>query len=247
MKAARILLVDDDRNFRRVTAANLEKGGYQVDTATDAEDALRANTWGLLGHLLAAPPTDESLVLLGRINDDADGSADLLAAAWQMLRQAAGRAKPVELEDEFHDLFTGMGRGELMPYGSWYLTGFLMEQPLAQLRGDLRALGIERQPGVHEPEDHAAALCDTMALLITGDEPVPVDLQSQFFARHMEPWMGRFFRDLQQATSARFYRAVGQLGERFMDVETRAFAMSIPAAGTSSPRTAAFAACATKA
>jgi TorA maturation chaperone TorD len=112
-----------------------------------------------------------------------------------------------------------------------------MEQPLARLRSDLGQLGIERQDGVKEPEDHVAALCDAMALLITGDEPVPVDLQSQFFARHMEPWMGRFFRDLQQATSARFYRAVGQLGEQFMDVETRAFSMSIPAAGTSSPRT----------
>jgi TorA maturation chaperone TorD len=179
------------------------------------EDVLRANAYSLLGHLLAAPPTDESLALLARINEDAEGSADLLAAAWQMLRQAAGRTSPVELEDEFHDLFVGMGRGELMPYGSWYMTGFLMELPLAKLRKDLQELGFQRQEGVNEPEDNAAALCEVMSMICTGEQSV----QGQFFQRHIAPWMQRFFRDLQEASSARFYRAVGQLGEQFMEVE----------------------------
>ena len=152
-----------------------------------------------------------------------------------MLADAAARGTPGVLGDEYLALFIGLGRGEVVPYGSWYMTGFLMEQPLARLRSDLAELGIERQEGVREPEDHAAALCDAMALLISGDDPAPVALQSRFFARHMEPWMGKFFRDLQQAPSARFYRAVGQLGEQFMDVETRAFGMSIPAAGAAGP------------
>ena len=166
--------------------------------------------------------------------DAVPSDESLLTASWKMLADAAGRASRESLKDEYLALFVGLGRGEVLPYGSWYLTGFLMEQPLARLRSDLGELGIERQEGVKEPEDHAAALCDVMALLITGDEPVTV-AQQQFFARHMEPWMGRFFRDLQQAPSARFYRAVGQLGEQFMDVETRAFGMQIPAAGKRSP------------
>jgi TorA maturation chaperone TorD len=103
------------------------------------------------------------------------------------------------------------------------------------LRGDLRELGIERQAGVHEPEDHAAALCDTMALLITADEPASLGRQHGFFARHIEPWVPRFFRDLQQAKSARFYRAVGQLGELFIGVEAQAFRVAIPAAGAAKP------------
>jgi TorA maturation chaperone TorD len=152
-----------------------------------------------------------------------------------MLAAAAARSSPESLRDEYLALFIGLGRGEVVPYGSWYLTGFLMEQPLARLRGDLRELGIVRQDDVREPEDHAAALCDAMALMISGGEPAPVALQSRFFAHHMEPWMGRFFRDLQQAPSARFYRAVGQLGEQFMEVETRAFGMTIPAAGAVAP------------
>ena len=202
-------------------------------TAAD-DDQVRGNVYALLGHLLSAPPDAAVLESLAAIAPAPEGES-LLTASWQMLGDAATRATPESLRDEHTTLFIGLGRGEVVPYASWYLTGFLMEQPLARLRGDLQELGIERHEGVREPEDHAAALCDAMALLITGDDPAPVALQSQFFARHIEPWMGRFFRDLQQASSARFYRAVGQLGEQFIEVETRAFGMSIPAAGSSAP------------
>jgi TorA maturation chaperone TorD len=208
-------------------------GSIPVVTAAD-DDQVRGNVYALLGHLLSAPPDATVLESLAAIAPAPEGET-LLSASWQMLGDAAARATPESLRDEHTTLFIGLGRGEVVPYASWYLTGFLMEQPLARLRGDLKELGIERQDGVREPEDHAAALCDAMALLISGDDPAPVALQSQFFARHIEPWMGRFFRDLQQAASARFYRAVGQLGEQFIDVETRAFGMSIPAAGSQAP------------
>jgi TorA maturation chaperone TorD len=202
-------------------------------TAAD-DDQVRGNVYALLGHLLSAPPDAEVLESLAAIRPAPEGES-LLAASWQMLGDAATRATPESLRDEHTTLFIGLGRGEVVPYASWYLTGFLMEQPLARLRGDLQELGIERHEGVREPEDHAAALCDAMALLISGDDPAPVAIQSRFFARHMEPWMGRFFRDLQQAASARFYRAVGQLGEQFIEVETKAFGMSMPAAGAATP------------
>jgi TorA maturation chaperone TorD len=202
-------------------------------TAAD-DDQVRGNVYALLGHLLSAPPDAAVLESLAAIAPAPEGDS-LLTASWQMLGEAATRATPESLRDEHTTLFIGLGRGEVVPYASWYLTGFLMEQPLARLRGDLRELGIERHEGVREPEDHAAALCDAMALLISGDDPAPVAVQSQFFSRHIEPWMGRFFRDLQQAASARFYRAVGQLGEQFIEVETRAFGMSMPAAGSSTP------------
>ena len=94
-----------------------------------------------------------------------------------------------------------------------------MEQPLAKLRDDLAHMGLERQEGVCEPEDHAAGLCDVMSIINTEGEVVALDAQRQFFERHMLPWMPKFFRDLQQAKSASFYRAVGQLGEQFIDVE----------------------------
>ena len=202
-------------------------------TALVDEDRARGQVYTLLGHLLAGPP-DATLLESLRGAAPEPGDTSLLAASWELLAVAATRVEPSELRPEYEALFIGLGRGEVVPYGSWYLTGFLMEQPLAQLRSDLRTLGIERQPGVVEPEDHAAALCDTMALLILGEEPVPLEEQQAFFARHLEPWMAKFFRDLQQAESARFYRAVGQLGEQFIGVESEAFGVSIPAAGTTS-------------
>ncbi len=187
--------------------------------ACNAEARLRAGTYSILANLLASPPDQQMLDLLKQI-DRSEGSADtLLGAAWHMLAAAAEKASPSELDDEYHDLFIGLGRGELVPFGSWYMTGFLMEQPLAKLRDDLARMGLERQEGVCEPEDHAAGLCDVMSIINTEGEVVALDIQWQFFERHMLPWMPKFFRDLQQAKSASFYRAVGQLGEQFIEVE----------------------------
>ena len=184
----------------------------------DPEDRIRADTYRALGRLLAEPPDEQTLALFAEapVSDD----DNLLAVAWRMLATSAGRATAQQAGDEFQALFIGLGRGELVPYGSWYLTGFLMEQPLAQLRADMRRLGFERQEGVKEPEDHAAALCEIMALL-AGDDGGSLETQAQFFENHIGSWMARFFRDMQQAPSARFYRAVGQLGEQFINTDQR--------------------------
>ena len=179
------------------------------------EDAVRANTYALLGALLAGPPHQSRFDLLAGIDSP---SADGLGAAWGALRCAAESADAEAVDDEYHDLFVGLGRGELIPYGSWYRTGFVMDKPLAVLRSDLAALGFERCDDVKEPEDHAAALLETMAL-IAADPEHGLDVQRRFFDRHVAPWMRTFFADLQTAGSARFYRAVGQLGERFMAFE----------------------------
>lgn len=198
-------------------------------TAPADEDRARGNVYALLGNLLAAPPDNGLLADLAAISPD-PSDRSLLAASWKMLGEAAARATVPDLRDEYQSLFIGLGRGEIVPYGSWYLTGFLMEQPLARLRGDLAELGIERNAGVREPEDHAGALCDAMAIMIAGDDPTPLERQARFFAQHLEPWMERFFRDLQRADSARFYRSVGLLGEQFMEIERQAFGMAFPAA-----------------
>ena len=200
----------------------------------DAEAALRAGTYSLLSRLLAAPPTRETLDLLTQIDRSPEGEDSLLGAAWRMLADAAERAEPVALDDEYHALFIGIGRGELVPYGSWYMTGYLMEQPLARLRSDLRRLGFERQEGISESEDHAAGLCDVMAMLNTEGAVAPYETQWEFMERHMLSWMPRFFRDLQQARSASFYRAVGQLGEQFLEVEKEFLQASVPGVGAAS-------------
>lgn len=208
-----------------------ESPGREIDWMDANEpDTLRANTYRLLARLLAAPVPPDLLATLRRI--DGAGAAEANAGmamtkAWQTLRIASERATAEAIDDEYHDLFIGLGRGELVPYGSWYMTGFLMDRPLALLRRDLASLGIEREADVHEPEDHVSALCEVMSLVIENPGEIPLERQQQFFFDHLSPWMGRFFADLQQTRSARFYLAVGQLGEMFIDVETKYLDMTV--------------------
>ncbi len=114
---------------------------------------------------------------------------------------------------------------ELLPYASYYLTGFLNERPLARVREDLAALGLARVEGMSEPEDHLAFLLEIMAGLAAGRFGAEEGAQRRFFDRHLAPWAPRLFADLEQAKAARFYRAVGGLGRVFLDVEAEAFRM----------------------
>lgn len=185
------------------------------------EDQVRANTYSLLAAVLAKSPDQAMLDLLSAIDVAEEEQDTAMAAAWKTLSLAAQRATVPAVDDEYHELFIGVGRGELLPYGSWYLTGYLMERPLAQLRSELARLGLQRQEDVKEPEDHAAALCETMSLLIVNSNEISPHEQRRFFENHILSWMGRFFEDLQTANAAKFYSAVGGLGEQFLDVDKR--------------------------
>jgi TorA maturation chaperone TorD len=141
------------------------------------------------------------------------------------LAAAAAQTDAQRVEREYFDLFIGIGRGELLPYASYYLTGFLHERPLARLREDLAKLAIERAANQAEPEDHAAILCEVMAGLVSGRFPAEPDAHRALFEKHLSPWIGRFFSDLERAESADVYRKIGTLGRVFMDIETQAFAL----------------------
>jgi TorA maturation chaperone TorD len=191
---------------------------------TDAVDdtaVARAQEYALLAALLARPPDAALLKRLAKL--ESDGTP--LGLAHRALAGAAVEKDAAAVAREYFDLFIGVGRGELLPYGSYYLTGFLHERPLARLRADLAGLGIERVEGQCEPEDHAAILCEIMAGLVAGDFAVPVERQRHFFDRHLAPWMGRFFADLEAANGADFYRSVGAIGRLFIEIETQAFAL----------------------
>jgi TorA maturation chaperone TorD len=181
----------------------------------------RVETYTLLAALLRNAPDNQVLAALAESRrDEAEPKKSTdLEAAWQELADAAGNADPEALNREFHNLFIGLGQGELLPYGSYYLTGFLMDKPLATLRDELRRLGIQRADGVSEPEDHAAAICETMALLVDPEHGIPLSGQQKFFSEYVGNWMPKFFSDIQGAKNADFYRPVGRLGEAFMEFE----------------------------
>lgn len=191
------------------------------------EDVFRAQWYELLAAVLRASPDRAELERLAAlVGDETDFGQDVSALA--AAARAALSGDPKALRQEHFDLFTGVGRGELLPYGSYYLAGFLYEKPLAKLRGDMRRLGIAKAEGVNEPEDHIAALMEMMSGLITGAFGEPADLATQrrFFAVHLGSWAPRFFEDLENAEAARFYRAVGRLGRRFLAIEAEAFEMT---------------------
>ena len=203
-----------------MTGTAPQNGGHP-----DPGQQVRADVYRLLAALLAGPPDAALLDLLRGIDPDAAEAEGTMTGAWRSLRAAAQRADPASLEAEYFNLFIGLGRGELVPYASYYLNGFLMEKALAELRGELAGLGIRRRKDVAEPEDHVAAVCEVMGMIISGN-----GLQfkeSHFFENFVDSWVGRFFADLGTAEQADFYRAVAGLGEAFVAVERQY--LSLPA------------------
>lgn len=196
--------------------------GERKAAAVDEVDLARAQEYALLARLLSRAPDAALLERLATLH----GDPTPLGVAHTALAEAARDADAGKVEREFFDLFIGIGRGELMPYGSYYMAGFLHERPLARLREDLARLGIERAEGEYESEDHAAILCEIMSGLAGGQFPEPADAAGQLFEKHLAPWLGRFFADLERADSADFYRSVGTLGRVFMEIEAEAFALA---------------------
>jgi TorA maturation chaperone TorD len=220
--AERVVSIEALTGVSRVMLRPDLYGDHKMSGDVDEVDSARAQEYALLSALLARAPDAGLLARLSGLR----GDATPLGLAHVALAEAASAATPDTVEREFFDLFIGIGRGELMPYGSYYLTGFLHERPLARLREDLGQLGIERVEGNAEPEDHAATLCEIMSGLAGGRFGAPAGAEQEIFDRHLAPWMGRFFSDLERADAARFYKPLGSIGRLFMDIETEAFALS---------------------
>ena len=199
--------------------ANLAHG-YEIPE----EDVLRARFYALLARFLGAPINEEGMHTLRAL----EGDETELGTALGSLATLAAKTSLVAAKDEYETLFIGIVKGELIPFASYYLTGFLQEKPLAELRGDMVRLGIARSDDLVEPEDHIAVVCETMHGLITGafGDATSIEIQKDFFDSHVRPWAHRFFQDLEAAESAVLYMPVGTIGRVFMEVEAKAFEMT---------------------
>ena len=212
----------------------------QFIRADQSDETARADLYGLLAGLFAAPP---QLALLRAIASAPMGGDSLLEQAWHALMRAADQALQSPARDavreEYERLFVGIGKPEVMLYGSFYLSGFLMEKPLVALRTDLALLGLERADAVVESEDHVASLCEVMRYLITADDADDADpdaapasaqaslaAQKDFFYGHMHPWVGTMCNAIAAHPQSRFYRAVAALAGQFFEVEAQAFDMT---------------------
>lgn len=195
------------------------------------EDMARANHYALISRLFHAAPDAALLDTLAAsgdwpVDDDAPSAeAMLMARAWNSLCAASSAMDPAAAQQEFDTLFGGVGRPQVVPFASFHLAGFVNEKPLARLRDDLVALGLQRAAGESDPEDHIAALADVMRLLLTDTTRNEADrtaAQDRFFATHIEPWYGALIDALDAAPEANFYRCAGRYLRCFFDIEAAA-------------------------
>jgi TorA maturation chaperone TorD len=218
--AQRVIAVEGATGVSRIVLRpDLYSEPSVTDDAVDPIDSGRAQEYALLATLLSSAPSAALLDQIAQLN----GDATPLGHAHAAVADAASIALATEVAREYFDLFVGLGRGELLPYASYYLTGFLNERPLSRLRDDLSALGVERVESNFEPEDHAATLCEIMAGFAAARFPASAEAQRAFFEKHVSSWMGRLFADMEKAENAKFYRAVGMLGRVFLEIESEAF------------------------
>lgn len=189
------------------------------------EEIARAELYGLLAHLFYAPPGPDLLAQLRVAVTQAPDSGAFLEEPWRALVAAARRLSDAEIADEFDALFGGVGKPEVFVYGSWYQSGFLNEKPLAQLRSDLAALGLQRPEQVAETEDHVASVFEVMRYLIAGDDVAICNLtqQATFFSHHVQTWLPQLCQQLQQSGRADFYKHLADLTAAFVSVEAQGF------------------------
>jgi TorA maturation chaperone TorD len=193
----------------------------------DPEESARAEIYALLSSLFYQPPSKELLRVIatgsGICNDEHKTD---YCRSWRALQQAAAQTDAEAVKEEFDTVFIGTGRQPVMLYGSFYVAGFLHEKPLAFLREDLTKMGIARRSDRHESEDHVSAVCDVMRFLIAGDADTPpaaLDLQRDFFRRHLAPWCAQLCVAVIAAGQTSFYKHVAHLMREFFAIEDAAF------------------------
>ena len=197
-----------------------------VTSALDEETA-RAEVYGLLAAMYYAPPSAELMAQLRVAVTEAPAAGGFLEEPWRLVVGAARDLSDAEVADEYDALFGGVGKPEVFLFGSHYLSGFLNEKPLAQLRGDLAALGLARDETMPETEDHVAYVCEVMRYLIAGDDVEVANLtqQQKFFSAHLQPWVTQMCDAIEAHPKARFYAALAGFTRAFMSVEAQGFDM----------------------
>ena len=193
------------------------------------EETARAEVYGLLATLYYAPPPAELLQNLRVAVTEAPTVGGFLEEPWRALVGAAREVDSAAITAEYTTLFGGVGKPEVYLFGSYYLSGFLNEKPLAALRTDLIGLGLGRDEAMFETEDHIAYLFEVMRYLIAGDDVAVCNLtrQQAFFAAHLQPWVNRLCDAVQAHPQARFYATLAEFTRAVVAVEMQGFDMLV--------------------
>jgi TorA maturation chaperone TorD len=189
------------------------------------EDQLRADMYSFLANLLRAEPSVELVNQLTKLESDESP----IGKSIKTLSKLASSLDLPTIRDEYVRIFIGVGRGEILPFASYYLTGFLKDKPLAKLRNDMKEIGIQLAENVKEPEDHIASLFDMMSGLILGkfSKKFSIGEQKEFFNKHLAPWVDLLMRDIESSRIAVFYSPIGTIGREFIEIERSSFSMDV--------------------
>jgi len=196
----------------------------QSSSALDEETA-RAEIYGLLAQLFYQVPSSDLLAQLRVAVTDAPVEGGFLEEPWRQVVAAARACSDLQIADEFNSLFGGVGKPEIYLFASHYISGFLNDKPVARLREDLDALGLERDESMSETEDHFACLCEVMRYLIAGDDVRVANLtqQREFFAKHLQPWASDMADVISRHPKAQFYGRLADFTQAFLGIETQGF------------------------
>lgn len=199
-----------------------------VSSALDEETA-RAEVYGLLAALYYAPPGPELLAQLRVAVTEAPAAGGFLEEPWRQFVGTVRDLSDEQVANEYDALFGGVGKPEVYLFGSFYLSGFLNEKPLAALRSDLAALGLARDEAMPETEDHFACVCEVMRYLIAGDNVEVANLtqQQKFFSAHVQPWVPAMCEAISAHPKARFYAALAGFTAAFVSVESQGFDLMV--------------------
>jgi TorA maturation chaperone TorD len=191
------------------------------------EETARAEIYGLLSALFYSAPAPALLENLRAAVTEAPAAGALLEASWGDFVATARTMSATEVADEYDTLFGGVGKPAVYLFGSHYMSGFLNEKPLAALRGDLAVLGLDRDDGMPETEDHYAYVCEVMRYLIAGEDVEVANLtrQREFFSRHLQPWALLMCEAISAHPKARFYASLASFTHVFTNVESQGFDM----------------------
>ena len=189
------------------------------------EDQLRSDMYSFLANLFRAEPSAELVNQLTKLESDESP----IGKSIKTLSKLASSLDLPTIRDEYVRIFIGVGRGEILPFASYYLTGFLKDKPLAKLRNDMKEIGIQLAENVKEPEDHIASLFDMMSGLILGkfSKKFSIGEQKDFFNKHLAPWVDLLMRDIESSRIAVFYSPIGTIGREFMEIERSSFSMDV--------------------
>ena len=208
------------------TVAPLKLGAYVAP-----EDHGRANFYALISRLFADAP-DQALLqaIAGSPPLPSEDHGEPLTLAWSKLISASSVMDADAAREEFDALFIGVGKAPVNLHASHHLTGFMMETPLAEVRDTFATLGFSRLESQTVVEDHLAALCEVMRLLIVGADgvdPAPLSVQRKFFSLHIDPWFDLCCGAIAKSPLANFYGVVAQFASSFLLVERDGFAIDV--------------------